>query len=174
MIVNRLLILSCSQQKALAEGDLPAIDRYDGPTFRVLRKYLRTNSDDSLAVLILSAKFGLIEAEQKIPWYDERLSPASAVGLRQQVGGTAARVLQSRRWRAVGICAGREYRSALVEAAELMPPGTQVHVLAGGRGKRLTALRDWLWQAAAEGRERDAGRARDNERQHRRTRPLSS
>jgi hypothetical protein len=62
-IVNRLLILSCSQRKAPWEGDLPALDRYDGPAFRVLRKYLRTHSDDSLAILILSAKFGLIEAE---------------------------------------------------------------------------------------------------------------
>ena len=172
--MDRLLILSCSQRKAPWEDDLPAIERYDGPAFRVLRRYLRTHSDDSLAVLILSAKFGLIEAERKIPWYDERLSPASAVGLRRQVGETAARMLQSRSWRAVGICAGREYRSALVEAAELVPPGVQVHFLGGGLGKRLAALRDWLWQAGAEGRDGDAKRAHDNERQQRQTGPLTS
>jgi hypothetical protein len=171
--VDRLLILSCSQRKASGRGDLRAIDRYDGPAFRVLRRYLQAHPDDPLAVLILSAKFGLIESQREIPWYDERLSPASAVKLRPQVAEAAARVFRSRPWQAIGICAGREYRSALEGAAELLPPGAQVHVLAGGLGKRLSALRDWLWQAGAEGRVGKPRRGHGHKRQGHRAGPFS-
>jgi hypothetical protein len=37
----RLLIAACSQRKRADEGLLPAIERYDGPVYRVLRRFLR-------------------------------------------------------------------------------------------------------------------------------------
>jgi hypothetical protein len=125
---------------------MPAIDRYDGPVFRVLRKYLREGPADVPTVLILSAKFGLIESDREIPWYDHRLSKASLNRLRPRVLKMARHVLRSRQWRAVGLCAGREYRSALNGLAELIPEGVGLDLLPGGLGKRLTALRNWLRQ----------------------------
>ena len=144
--MNRLLILSCSQRKAPVKGRLPAIDRYDGPAFRVLRKYLRETPSGAPTVLILSAKYGLIESERKIPSYDQRLSRTSAAQLRPQVLETVRRVLRSRAWRAVGVCAGKEYRSTLNGLAELLPAEVRLDLLSGGLGKRLAALRDWLGQ----------------------------
>jgi hypothetical protein len=38
---GRMLILACSRRKRPDEGLLPAIERYDGPAFRVLRRFLR-------------------------------------------------------------------------------------------------------------------------------------
>ncbi len=145
-LVDRLLILSCSQRKAPAKGCLPAIDRYDGPAFRVLRKYLRENLPEAPTVLILSAKYGLIEADRRIPPYDRRLSRTSAERLRPQVLETVRRILRSRPWRSVGVCAGKEYRSTLNGLAELLPADVRLDLLAGGLGKRLAALRDWLVQ----------------------------
>jgi hypothetical protein len=144
--MDRLLILACSQRKVPVKGYVRAIDRYDGPAFRVLRKYLRENKNGSLVVLILSAKYGLIESQRAIPWYDQRLSHASAERLRPQVLEAARRVLQSRLWQAVGLCAGKEYRSVVGDLAELIPAGAHLDLLAGGLGKRLAALRDWLRQ----------------------------
>jgi hypothetical protein len=37
---GRMLILACSQRKLLDEGLLPAVERYDDPAFRVLRRFL--------------------------------------------------------------------------------------------------------------------------------------
>jgi hypothetical protein len=172
--VDRLLILSCSQRKIPRRGRLRAIDRYDGPAFRVLRRYLRTCTDDSLTVLIFSAKYGLIDSRREIRWYDERLSPARAASLRSQVREAAATVLSSRHWRAVGICAGKEYRSALEGTTELIPPGAELHVLAGGLGRRLAALRDWLWQGVAEEPDRRAKPVHSRAHQRLRTQPKSS
>jgi hypothetical protein len=144
--VDRLLILSCSQRKVSSKGRLPAIERYDGPAFRVLRNYLREGAPGAPTVLILSAKYGLIKAGRTIPWYDHRLSGAAAERLRPAVLRTARRVLGSHAWRAVGVCAGKEYQSALSGLAELLPAGVRVEWLAGGLGKRLAALRKWLRQ----------------------------
>jgi hypothetical protein len=144
--MDRLLILSCSQRKSSASGRVPAIDRYDGPAFRVLQKHLREASAQPPSVLILSARFGLIEGDRPIPWYNHRLSASAAKKLRPAVLRTVRRVLGSRRWRAVGVCAGQEYRVALDGLAELLPPGLRVDLLAGGLGKRLAALRAWLRQ----------------------------
>src|SRR5436305_3237505 len=52
---NRVLILSCSQRKRLDFGLLPAIERYDGGHFRVLRKARREGYwPEAMDVLILS------------------------------------------------------------------------------------------------------------------------
>jgi hypothetical protein len=147
--VDRLLILSCSQRKSPATGRVPAVDRYDGPAFRVLRKYLREGPAQAPGVLILSARYGLIEAGRRIPWYDQRLSASSAKKLRPAVLETAGRVLGSRPWRAVGVCAGKDYTAALDGLADLLPQGARIDLLGGGLGKRLAALRDWLRQDGA-------------------------
>jgi hypothetical protein len=144
--VARLLILSCSRRKTSATGLVPAIERYDGPAFRVLRKFLREGSTGAPTVLILSAKYGLIGPNRKIPWYDQCLSGAAADRLRPQVLRIARRILRSRAWRAVGVCAGKDYQSTLDGLAELLPAGVRFDLLGGGLGKRLAALRDWLRQ----------------------------
>lgn len=59
-MTKQLLVLGCSQTKRDAPGLLPAIDRYDGSSYRVLRSYLRDcDWPEQLSVAILSAKYGL-------------------------------------------------------------------------------------------------------------------
>ena len=57
-----MLILACSRRKRPDDGLLPAIERYDGPAFRVLRRYLRERPAGAPDVFILSAEHGLIGA----------------------------------------------------------------------------------------------------------------
>jgi hypothetical protein len=142
--MHRLLILACSQKKASIKGRIRAIDRYDGPAFRVLRKYLREEADEELCILILSAKYGLIDFQHKIPYYEQRLSKASATKLRPRVLKAASRILRSRRWRTIGLSAGREYVFMLEGIEKLIPRGASLNLLAGGLGKRLSSLRNWL------------------------------
>ena len=59
---RRLLILACSQRKQASCEPLPAIDRYNGPLFLVLRRFMRECPRQArlLDVYILSAAYGLI------------------------------------------------------------------------------------------------------------------
>ncbi len=76
---RQLLVLGCSQTKRQASGLLPAIDRYDGSSYRVLRSYLRNREwPANLSVAILSAKYGLVGGLTGIENYDERMTPVRA------------------------------------------------------------------------------------------------
>jgi hypothetical protein len=145
--MNRLLIISCSQRKKSDAGLLPAIDRYDGPAFRVLRKFLGEAPADPPVVLILSAKYGLIEAAQPLPDYDCRMSAALAKQLHPLVLEAGMRILGSDHWQEVGFCVGKQYRAALDGLREFVPGGARVGFIGGGLGRRLTALRGWLRRA---------------------------
>jgi len=145
--VNRLLIISCSQRKKSDAGLLPAIDRYDGPAFRVLKKFLGAAPDDSVTVLIVSAKYGLIESSQLIPDYDCRMSAALVRQLQPQVLAVGIRALALRRWQEIGFCVGKQYWEALDGLLEFVPESARVGFIGGGLGRRLTALRGWLRSA---------------------------
>ncbi|MEN6625403.1 MAG: tRNA-guanine transglycosylase DpdA [Candidatus Sumerlaeia bacterium] len=76
---KRLLILGCSQCKRDTPGLLPAIERYDGSAYRVLRHYLYDREwPASLSVGVLSAKYGLVGGFTGIELYDERMTPIRA------------------------------------------------------------------------------------------------
>ena len=61
---NYLLIISCSQRKVETSEPLPALERYDGPTYRTLRKAMHEGRiPKNLDVLIISAKYGLIGSD---------------------------------------------------------------------------------------------------------------
>lgn len=142
--MNRLLIIACCQRKNPSAGLAPAIERYDGPTFRVLRKFLREEREHALEIRILSAKFGLIGPGEMIPDYDCRLTADAAKRLRPTVLAKLRTVLQSSQVKAVGLCLGRDYGQVVGEIETYLPVGTRLEHLSGGLGRRLTQLRDWL------------------------------
>src|SRR5688572_1934080 len=80
--MKRLLILSCSQRKHPSRRPMPAVARYDGAAFQVLKKYLRTTHDPSLRVFILSAKYGVIDGDAPIADYDQKMTPERADALK--------------------------------------------------------------------------------------------
>src|SRR5215470_13512910 len=81
-----LLIVTCSQRKRSDPGLLPAFERYDGIFFRILRKALREGHwSDTLDVVIISAKYGLLELDTVIENYDLRMTVGQAKQLQPVV-----------------------------------------------------------------------------------------
>lgn len=141
--MSRLLVISCSARKRSDPGLLPALERYDGPAFRVLRKQLRTGGP-GVRVLVLSAKFGLIPADFPVPDYDQRLTAEGAERLRPGVLGTLRAELAAATHLEIGLCLSRLYLNALTGFEAAVPAGVVVVEIGGGLGPRLTRLRDWL------------------------------
>lgn len=142
--MGRLLLIACSARKTPDPGRRPAIDRYDGPAFRVLRKYLRDHPDFAPAILILSGRFGLIRSSRAIPDYDQRITPERAVQLRRTVHARLRQAYTRTTELEIGICLGREYLAAVAGLEQAVPPGVRLTVIGGGLGRRLTNLREWL------------------------------
>ena len=142
--MKRLIILSCSQRKVQDKPLMPAMDRYDGPAYKVVRKYLRAVPDARIydEFLILSAEFGLISDSRHIPHYDRRMTIERAKELHQETLDTLKTILSSDRYRAIFIYMGKTYRGAIEGIDAFFPDIQYSH---GKIGIQLSQLRQFLY-----------------------------
>lgn len=76
---QNLLILGCSQKKRDYEGLLPAFEAYDGPMYKVFRKFLRQHKwPENLWLGVLSGKHELFGGLKEINYYDRRMTREDA------------------------------------------------------------------------------------------------
>lgn len=142
-MADRMLILACSQRKRPDEQLLPAVDRYDGPAFQVLRRFLRESPSEAPDVLILSAEHGLIPHDLPIAAYDRKMSPTRARELRPLVLAELDRITPHRSSPETLVFAGKHYLPAL--NLDVTPPrNAATKVCAGALGRKLAELHDWL------------------------------
>ena len=142
--MKRLVILSCSQRKVQDNLLMSAMDRYDGPAYKVVRKYLRAVPDAQInhEFLILSADFGLISDSLRIPYYDRRMTVERAKELHEETLDALKTILSSDRYRAVFVCMGKTYRRAIEGVDAFFPDIQYSH---GGIGVQLSQLRQFLY-----------------------------
>lgn len=166
---HRTLVLSCSATKCAAAGELPMLERYDGPAYRVLRSALETlgaredlagpaggfilPNGATLRVLVLSAQFGLAPCSRRIADYDRKLDAERVAKFCAYPRAWGAEALTSE----LGTCEAREllvfggelYRQAA--RAMLAFAGAQddprVRFTSGGIGEQLGQLKAWLLAA---------------------------
>ena len=145
-----LLIVACSQRKHSSPGLLPAIERYDGVNFRVLRKARREGYwPENLDVLILSAKCGLLKPDMLIEDYDLRMTLERAIALQAQVSADLDAYLRRTTYNEVFINLGKVYKAALALSKELTIPSRQVRYATGGIGKKMSQMKTWLQSVSA-------------------------
>lgn len=140
-----LLVLSCSQRKRSDSSLLPAIERYDGPTFRVLRRFLKEHPLAPLDIFVLSAKFGLIPHNQLIPNYDQRMTQSRARELQPVVLSELKDIVSSKSYEKLLICVGQDYLQALSGYGNLVTPGLAIKIAEGSLGQKLARLHNWLY-----------------------------
>lgn len=144
-----LLILKCSSRKREARAPMPAIERYDGPMWQVLRSFLREHPGAlaGLDVFGLSAEFGLFPANEQIPWYERTIDPDRAHELQPQVMELFQRLIAHGYER---LCLGvsKRYLPALAGWERVVPDSLRVTVTDGPAGVKLGQLRAWLYRTA--------------------------
>lgn len=139
--MKRLLILSCSLRKKASIEKLPAIQRYDGVFFRVLHKALREGwVSKNLEVLILSARYGLLHADEQIPNYDQKLTEKQIANLQPRVEEELRHYLRRHKYSSVFVNLGKAYQPLVANVSELKR-ATWAH---GGSGKRAQMLKAWI------------------------------
>jgi len=139
-----MLILACSQRKRPDKELLSAVERYDGPAFRVLRRFLRENLSRTPDILILSAEYGLIPHDLPIAAYDRKMTAVRAHDLRPLVLAELERMTASRSSPEILVFAGKQYLSALHREESSLLQNASIRVCAGTLGRKLGELHDWL------------------------------
>ncbi len=133
-----LLITSCSKRKR-RRTEAAALDLYDGPSFRVLRRRLQANVD----VLIMSAEYGLIDSTTVVEPYDKRMDPLAAQNIAPRARMQLARRLKHNQYKEILINLPNHYRTAFRNCESLIAPYS-VSWVAGTIGERLHQLKVWL------------------------------
>ena len=135
---TRLLIVNCSQRKKCVVEGL-AIDVYDGPSYRILRKYKKSDVD----ILILSAKYGLITHDKRISNYDQRMTKQRAMDFKDETTSKLVNVMKTHDYLEVYVDLGSAYRYA-IDFNDPALRNINFKFNEGTIGKRLHNLKIWL------------------------------
>lgn len=123
---------------------MPAVERYDGPLFRVLRRYLDDPSGQVPSIWVLSAKHGVISGDARIRDYDHQLKDPSSAPFLRLVGSGLSEAYQKEPWDEALVFGGRAYREALSVSAAALRPSPPLRLVGGSIGGQASRLRRWL------------------------------
>lgn len=153
-----LLILGCSDRKIAHGGQaqLPAFEMYDGPYYRVIRKFLREYRwPDSLAVSVLSAEHRLFGALKDIAFYDRRMTRDTASAMSDAAALALDRWTDAGSYACVYTAVGKDYMPALQLGLDLARNrGLRVESIPGGIGMKQKAIKDVLLGQGADSRKK--------------------
>jgi hypothetical protein len=127
----------------MASAPIPAIDLYDGPLFRTLRRAVAL-SCEPVDVWILSAKHGLVPASELLSPYDEQLNVARASELTTRVREQWTHGPGRAHWNSMLVAVGAVYEQALTQIWPMLSPTIAVQISRGTIGRRASTLRRWL------------------------------
>lgn len=138
---KQLLVLGCSQAKRTCAGFLPAIDRYDGSPYRVLRNFLRDYQwPSNVSIGVLSAKHGLFGVLKGIEYYDTRMDRFAATAKAEECSTTL------KEWASdhndIHLSLGRDYLPAVQPALDVL--GSKAKVYSGPIGMKLHQIKAFL------------------------------
>ncbi len=147
LMSRRCLIVGCSRTKVSSSQPLAAIELYDGPAFRVVRRYLgqAPKAVKNVDIFVLSAEFGLISAETKISSYDRLMNAARAAELRPSVLEAVRAQICPQNYTEVFLSMGKTYVQAMEGVDALLGDGIRVIISDSASGQKLTELQRWLW-----------------------------
>ena len=141
--VGHLIILGCSNRKINNPNfdRVPALEVYDGPNYRVLRKYLRENGwPPGLMIKIISAKHKILDATTLIKPYNQRLDKRTAKKMNSEVMKNLGELELPE---TVFINIGEDYLPAISCITTLFG-SDRITYAEGGIGQKQQALKQWL------------------------------
>jgi len=139
---KKLLIISCSQRKRNLQSLIPAMDLYDGPMYRMIRNF-KPIYYNGVDLMIVSAKYGLMQHNHRIRTYDKRLKEDHIPRLREQTKIRLERKLSSAVYDEILLSMGKDYLQ-LFNGIEEMAPQCKISVAKGRIGEKLHETKVWL------------------------------
>ena len=142
---KHLLIISCSDKKDTQPGLLPASQRYTGAWYGVIDKVKREgNLPDNLDILIISAKYGLINSETQIENYDQKMDHVRARELNEPILTKLENIISMKSYEGILINLGSTYMVAISGLEKMVPNTTKMQVLRGRIGERKRDMKEWI------------------------------
>lgn len=142
-----LLILPCSKTKINSNAEIEAINLYDGPFFKLLRKQFRENKMGNIDVNIISAKYGLINSHSKIHTYDHKMNQKRAKELNQKIVSDFSKIINNgHHYQNLFVNLGKKYLVAFEGYEATIPKNKHLSIIVaeGKIGQRMKLMKDWI------------------------------
>lgn len=126
---------------------MKAFDRYDGVNFRVLKKFRRERRlPANLDIVIISAKYGLLRADEHIDNYNVRMTKERALNLHPQILDELEELISHNSYKEIFINLGKDYLPSIegIEIAASCP----VMYAQGRIGEKMRAMKKWMIRIA--------------------------
>ena len=140
-----LLILSCSATKRACPEPLPAIDRYIGVNYTTIHKLMREQQfPDNMDILILSAKYGLIQPKTLIEDYNQKISKQRACELQDEVGKELDLHLGTINYAEIFVNLSKDYMIAADKSVQMYRQRANIKHAKGGIGSKRGEMKKWI------------------------------
>jgi cytoplasmic iron level regulating protein YaaA (DUF328/UPF0246 family) len=122
----------------------PAVEVYDGPYYKTIRKAISDNTyPKDLRIFIISAKYGLLDMNDNIDFYDQRINKKRAKELQQSVLDSIAKVV-SKEYKELVINLGEDYLPVIEGIETVLHKKCKVRYFAGTIIQRRKQLKEYL------------------------------
>ncbi len=140
-----LLIISCSNKKSKADGLLPAIERYTGAWYEVIKKLRREKRlPVNLDIVIISAKYGFLKSNEPIEYYDLIMTKERAEELNPKILSSFESLLSNIDYEAVFINLGNDYMPSITGLESIISHDTKLYYAKGRVGERKKRMKEWI------------------------------
>lgn len=141
--LRQLLLISCSKNKRNDQS--VAIEMYDGPYYKIVRKLIREGKfPETLDILILSAKYGLVKSNDWLEYYDQIMTQERAKELNSVVLVGLENAFRDVKYSDFYINLGENYMKAIEGYQSIVPKYVTVIVSQGEIGMRMSAMKKWI------------------------------
>lgn len=137
---KRIIITSCADVKK-SEKNIPAMELYDGPAYRIMRKHHFPPENTH----IISAKYDLIRGDTQISFYDQRMTTKRAVELSSIIEKGIEDIIKQNPSADIFVNLGRTYTITL-GSSETTLRNHNATFAKGRIGERLHQLKMWLME----------------------------
>ena len=142
----RLLVMSCSARKSKATGLLPAFQRYTGPSYSIVKKAsssLPAEEAFQTKIAIISAKYGYLDFNTPIPYYDLMMTETLAKMHRSKAVQSLSQFVDDFDFKEIFLFLSPVYAQAVMPMAE-WTDGIPYCFVKGGMGYRNQFLKNWF------------------------------
>ncbi len=138
-----LLIIGCSQKKDPSQTPMKALNRYNGVNFKVIKKFKRERKlPENLDIVIISAKYGFLRADDYIDDYDLRMTKKRAQELHPAILNELEELISNNTYKEIFINLGKDYLPAIegFNTCAACP----VLYAQGRIGEKLRDMKKWI------------------------------
>ena len=145
---NAIIVAASARRKKEPIKSIPALDRYDGIFFRVIKKYLREGKLKNTDIIIVSEKLGVLLQYERIPYYEPTPGKWGPIKDKEKIKESRRRNIAKltkilKNYSTIYVNLGKDYLK-LIEGFDGLTEGRIVFAAGKGLGPKALHMKKWI------------------------------